>query len=648
MVVIKLSYDKIRCGRCGDPERIYGLPCVTCGAPAGPSEVNQQVQRRKRLGAKLRSALTADSQVVPEPEPLYALVSTFRQRIGDEFDQFLNGLAQASSMAEPFSDESVLVPAVRRIAETRAKLRSIDGRRPLLVQLEILRRLNHQTEGICKSYLAALEASSPIEAQRHAEKAQSEIDQLTDGLAVFNRTRSAADALEGEGDLGGTLERLFEALRELYPGLKMTELDTLGRARFSEITGVEAVLGTGTATLGAELAAAVHLDPKRFRRVLGLVAGLMHDNQEAFAAVVSDEHVRRDVRGATTLALEAYAQLALLIPSAPTEEAAFRQIIKLYKNLFEDVMAPLVAVMLLTTGTATKPYGKLISEDAADIARRALAADRLKYTLAGVQPGYRNAESHGGNSYHLEGGEAVFELRAFGTRVAIDVVVDDCFALVESLLALQVAINNEISLLGYDDHQPDDLGYFQPSKQQLVEFLLRDQHIVADGVDLSLEVWTLRLREQPAPLLAIAGGLDGQAPDAVRRFVVENVVSGLRQVLEIDRAALQEMLSIDEGERAWRSIVALAGCQLDGRPLLDGGTLRCAVAAVGIEALIGNRLDRIPRLRRVRELAARSGDGEAAGLLVAAIRGLRDDRALEVARRPEWQAWLKRDGLTLP
>ncbi|MCG2799896.1 MAG: hypothetical protein L6367_15340 [Cellulomonas sp.] len=648
MVVIKLGYDKIRCSRCRDPERIYGLACATCGAPAGPSEVNQQVQRRRRLAARLRLVLAADSRVTTPPEPLYSLVISLRARVGDELDGLLTALAQASSLPEPFSDEVMLVEAVQRIVETREALHSTEGLRPLRVQLELLRRLNHVTQRICQSYLAALEAPSPIQAQGHAEKAQFEIDQLTDELAEYSRAQAAAGVLESDGDLGGTVARLFAALNEIYPGLNVTELDALGRTRFGEITGVQAVLGTGIATLGAELASAVHLDPERFRGALRTVAQLVHGDRRAFASVVSDEGVRRDVRGAMSLGLEAYAQLALLIPAAPTEEAAFRQIMKLYKNLFEDVMAPLVAVMLLATGGATRPYEKLMAEDAAEVARRALATDNLGTTLAGIQPGYRNAESHGGKTYHLEGSEAVFKLRTFSTRVAVEVVVDDCFALVESLLALQVAVNNGISLLGYDDHQPKDLGYFQPTRRQLIEFLLRDQRIVAETLDLSAEAWALCLREQPPPLFAIAGGLDAHAPDSVRTFVVENQVGGVRRLLEIDRAAVQEMLSIDEAEPTWRTIVGLAGCQLDGQLLLSGDTLRCAIAAMGVEALVGNRLDRIPRLRRLRDAAARSGDAEAAGLAVAAIRGLRDCRTREVARRPEWQAWLKIGALTLP
>ncbi|WP_152667277.1 hypothetical protein [Cellulomonas sp. FA1] len=568
--------------------------------------------------------------------------------MASDFDGLLAALKQSSSQSNPFADGTLLAKAVRAVVLTRQRLSVANPLRPHLSQLVLLRETGRLTEEMCGAYLLALEAPSPVEAQRCAESAQACIDQIASGLAEHNRVLAAAELLEEEGDLGSVTSRLFAALKALHPGLRVTELDELGRGRFKEITRVDAVVGTGAGVLAAEMVATVHLDAMRFRSVLSAAVSLAHDAGSRFAEAVADEVVRRDVGRAGAHGLEAYAQMALLIPIAPSEDAALRQVMKLYKNLFEDVMAPLVSVMLLASGEVTKPYARLIAEDATEIARRAAASPVVGPLLAGAEPGYRNAEGHGAKTYRLEGGDVAFELRSFSGRVPVDTLIDDSFALVESLLALQLAITNAVSALGYEDHQPADLGYFQPSPVQVVEFLLEDQGIFVERLELSGQAWELRLRNQPPPLFAIAVGLDPHAPDSVQRFVIVNRVDGQERTLQIDRRVIAEFLAIDEAESTWRTIVGLARCDVGGAAMLSGDALRCAIAATGVEALLGNRLDRVPRLRWLRGIAMRMGDAAAAELSVAAIRALREGRVAEVVRRPEWQAWLALGAVDLP
>ncbi|MCB2174305.1 MAG: hypothetical protein KQH57_00715 [Actinomycetales bacterium] len=646
MTAIRLGYDKVRCDRCGDRERVLGIPCATCGDSPGPSEVNHQVQRRRRLVAALRTELESVPAAGDDEE--WRSLADLGTRVASDFDGLLAALKQSSLQSEPFADGTLLAKAVRAVAQTRQRLSAANPLRPHLSQLELLRDTGRLTEEMCVAYLLALEAPSPVEAQRHADAAQECIDQIASRLAEYNRVMAAAGLLEEEGDLGSATSRLFGALKALHPGLRVTELDELGRGRFKEITRVDAVVGTGAGVLAAEMVATVHLDATRFRSALSAAASLAHDAGSRFAEIVAEEVVRSDIRRAAVHGLEAYAQLALLIRIAPSEDAALRQVMKLYRNLFEDVMAPLVSVMLLASGEVTKPYAKLIAEDATEIARRAAASQVVGPLLAGAEPTYRNAEGHGAKTYRLEGNDVVFELRSFAGRVPVDTVLDDSFALVESLLALQLAIVNAVSVLGYEDHEPADLGYFQPSAVQMVEFLLEDQQISVERLEFSEEAWELGLRDQPPPLFAIAVGLDPHAPDSVRRFVIANHGEGQERTLVIDRRVVAEFLAVDESEPTWRTIVGLARCDVDGAPMLSGDALRCAIAATGVEALVGNRLDRVPRLRWLRGIAMRMGDAAAAELSVAAIRALREGRVAEVARRPEWQAWLALGGVNLP
>lgn len=646
MVEIRLGYDRGACSKCGDTSRVLGVPCGTCGAPPGAAEVNVQVQRRRRFSGRVRAVLMEG----PPPEEVYAIsygvLGAMFRRVGDDLTDLLATLSRASHATTAFADAEEVAAAARRVSATSVALEHLGRERPARSTVDHLRRLSAQNRAILMAYLDALDARTPLEAQGLAVAAQTRIDESSARLDDLNRIRDAAAVLEEDSEPQTALERLFGALAVLYPGRRITQLEALGRVRFEELTGLPGASGTGVGTLGMDLVAKAHLDPSRFVDVLAHLAKLLAADPPPAQAVFADHQVRLGIRRALDLSLEAYAQIALLFPRVGSDDAALRQVLKLYKNMFEDVMAPLAAALLAATGAAAKPYGRLIQEDAAELARRVDAASALDSVLEGVVSGYRNAESHGAHSYSLEGSEVVFSLRTFAERVPVEVLLNDCFALIESVMAIQLAMSNQLALLGYVDHQPDDLGMFQPSPRQLAELLLKDQGIAVIALEDEGDQWTVTVRDQPPPVTAIAGGLETVAPPPVHRFLIRNEVQGRVTVIEIDRGALREALDCD-GDAAWATVVALAGTTRDGERALTGRSLRRAVAAIGVAALGRRNIDRIPRLRRLRALALAQGDQEAADLAVAAMRAIRLGGEAETARRPEWQAWIGDGDLTM-
>lgn len=645
MVVFELRYDRIMCRRCGDPFRMYGFSCATCGLQPGPSEVNQAVQHRRRLAEAVRLRLDAIAPAQLDA-PFHEVADELQARVHTEFSDLMAALSEAASSTRAETTESPLLASAHSIATTRWILKSYQPLRPFAARLELQRAINAMTEDVCRSYLVAFEASTPLEAQQASNMGQEALDRLTAKVGDFGSTLEAVALLDVGDDLAGIIEHLFAALRLRHPGLRATELDNLGRDRFAFLTGRKSAASVGVTVLTTEILAEAHLDVGRWRQVLSEASTLLADSPQ-FADIAADDTVRRHIRQSSSLALEAFAQLGLLMPRASSDEAVLRQIVKLYAGLFEDLMAPLMVLLLHATGSATRAYDRLLQDDASDIARR-VSSSPFASLFAGVEPGYRNANSHGGRNYFLAKRHVVFTLRSFSTSKPVEVVVDDCFALIESLLAVQIAVNNEMLQLGYVDHQPDDLGFFQPTQERMLRWLLEDQGMRVSRLDLQQSVWTVHLKEQPPPLVPIAGGLDSQAPEAVRTFVIENESGGVRNSLSVVRDSFRECLSGDPTEGAWNSTVLLAGCRWDGRPLLADAALRSAVAAVALEALINERADRIPRLRRVRQMAISQTDEEASALLTEAIRALRLRNSASVVRRPEWLAWLDTKALALP
>jgi hypothetical protein len=138
--------------------------------------------------------------------------------------------------------------------------------------------------------------------------------------------------------------------------------------------------------------------------------------------------------------MNAYAKYLAILRHPVDDLASLKELLALYANLFEDAAAPLWAALLKLAQRSAKSYEMLLSEDAAELLRRVSAVPEIRRFSVGAVKDYRNAASHG-HTFELEDETIVFRLRTFQQRVPISRFLDDAFAIIESVCAVQLVID---------------------------------------------------------------------------------------------------------------------------------------------------------------------------------------------------------------
>lgn len=640
-----LGFDRVTCRRCGDPERILGVPCASCGATAAASEVNLQVQDRQRaVGIARRAAAEKPKPPVDLP-PLVVAAPTIWARQGEELDALMKAIAAVAAARGGAAHELGLVLA--SIAETRQLLERFEARRPLVSRLASLRERSAALAAIAGEYLAALTADTPLGAQKAADKAQREIDRAVASIDRYEALQEAGRALEGDGELDGAVERLISVLLAQHPGASIPDLDEVGRRRLAEVVGGDAAATAGVTFLAQELAASVHLDSARWAATLVGAAQVIAMNREGFAAAFADPRVRDDFQRASSLWMEAYAQAALLTRAGTTSEGIVRQLVKLYGTLVEDLVAPLGCLMLAGTDPGSREYAHLMQQDATKVALLAQETPALAGVFRRVEKGYRHAAMHGGHVYRLNGGYVEFSLRSFSATVHWEDLFDQVLGLTEMVAAVHLALDNALLLRGYTDHRPTGLGFYQPSIEMLVRFGLEAHGMSLESLELREGSLELCVAGGGPPTLRIAAACLAVAPD-VNVVSVTHRFGGTVRRLVVDRQGLDDYNSAESHGPVWQAVVAARAARVDGEPWLSGPRLRAAVAATGWEALSCADLSCVPRLRLLRRWAQEAGDPAAAQLVTDIIRAVRVEDVRSLKTRPVWMAWRRLETLDPP
>lgn len=641
-----LGFDRVVCRRCGDPERILGIPCASCGAKAGASEMNVQVQQRRRaVATAMREAADTPVRSVEMP-PLVLAAATIRARQGEELDALMKAIAAVAAARKGAAQELGL--ALASIAETRRLLEQFQGRRPLVSRLASLRERSAALAAIAAEYLEALTADTPLVAQDAVDQAQREIDRAVASIDRYEAVQEAGRALEGDGELAGAVERLISVLLAQHDGTSIPELDEAGRRRLAEVTGGEAAATAGVTFLAQELSASVYLDTATWGATLAAAARAIATNREGFAAVFADSRVRDDFQRASSLWMEAYAQATLLTRAGTTSEGLVRQLVKLYGALIEDLVAPLGSLMLVGTSPSTREYARLMRLDATEVARLAHEAAELAGVFRPVEKGYRHAAGHGGHVYRLNGNYVEFSLRSFSKTVHWEELFDDVLTLTEMVAGIHLALDNALLLSGYTDHRPTDLGLYQPSIETIVRFGLEAHGMSLHSLRLEGSRLELEVLGGGPPTFGIAAAALAVAPANVEFASVIHRWSGATRNLEVSRQTLRDFADAEVKGSLWQTVVGSHGARVDGERWLAGGRLRAAVAAIGFDALRADDVARVPQLRRLRAWAEEAQDRPGAELLTETIRALRAGGVAILKDRQVWREWLRAEKLELP
>ncbi|MET3368437.1 UNVERIFIED_CONTAM: hypothetical protein ABIE34_001677 [Jeotgalibacillus campisalis] len=644
-VGFELKYARIECTRCGDPYRIYGIACSTCGAAPGPSEVNSQVAKRAKVAMRGLKILDKPTQ--------QDVFGGFHRRFGQELAEvdscFFSTLAALSAAAKPTPNDQenlALETQLTNLSACRDRLSNYADRRPYIARLSMLRSTIYHVEQMARSYLQAMAAPTPWEAKTHGKEAQRNIDSAGKVLELAAFRIQTAGLLEANGQLRNTFAAVLSALEKLHPGQTLTELEVRGLEQYRQVSGRRGAAGTGITYLALKLVADVHFSPDRFDQVIEGTARLLSERQEELRKQLTNEKVVRDLLAAKQRGLEGHAQATLMMSAGLDEEAMFRQMLRLYWVLYEEVGIPIMAIML-KVGGIERPYESLISEDAGELARRLEANKSLKPLFFGLDKNYRNAASHG-HTFHLEEDMAIFELRSYTEKVPVEVVIDAIYSLMESIYAVQLVLDAEISNMGITGHQLQNMGPFHPSDFDWADALIRAMGYSVRQSIFTKSTWKLDFDSDVASVAGLAKALSTLAPSHIEILeICLPTPSGSRQY-RMPLAALRDFEMV-EGADPLKEVVRLVlDWQENGEAFLSQRRLRCAIASIAILAIKKHDSTSIPLLRRLRDRAELVGDLEAFAAVGKAIRCLRSTTKAKNEFLKYVHPWVESELLALP
>lgn len=510
----------------------------------------------------------------------------------------------------------------------------------------MLRRTIHHVEQMARSYLHALAAPTPWEARKYGNEAQEHIDAAGAVLEETNLSNRAAAIMASTTKLGHVFASVLSALEELHPKQTLPELELKGQDQYRQISGRNGGTGTGITYLTLQLVADAHLSPKRFKQVIRGAANVLAGRQQELAAQLANGKVVRDLLAAKQRGLEGHAQMTLMLSASLDEEAMFRQLLRLYWVLFEEVGIPIMAIMLKVCGIE-RSYDSLTKDDAGDLARRVEANASLRPLFYGLNKNYRNAASHG-HTFRLEEDMAVFELRTFAERVPVELIIDACYSLMESIYGVQLVLDDEISNLGLEGHQLQHMGPFRPSDLDTANAIIRAMGYDAQQSRFTGSTWVLNIRGDVESFTGLAKAVSTLAPSYIDTLEIGYGAGAGHRHYRLPLAGIRAFGATDGADFFKEFVYLVLDWHENDEPFLARDRLRSAIGSIVIQALHDDDLGSIPLLRTLRGRADGCNDAEASSAVTKAIQALRTKTTIKIELLDSLQRWVKMEHFALP
>ncbi|MCO4239428.1 hypothetical protein NG702_18795 [Pseudarthrobacter sp. MDT3-28] len=459
-------------------------------------------------------------------------------------------------------------------------------------------------------------------------------DLIDEAIATIDDYATLEDAVQAYEDLTipSIFERTLQALSISYPDLALLDIGRRGAQEATACIGVAVDEGHGAQYLVLNAIASVHFDAPHFETLLKDAATICNGSLH-LRSTAGDDDANESLSTSARLLFESITSFEAILQKEGDEVALMRRFIKFYGELFEDVGGPLFAWYNLLTGLKSQSYQKLIATDATALASNLAKAPNARDMAAGAATYLRNAAQHGG-SFVLSGDHIEFRLRSYKETKTRGEVVNDIFALLETLSAMSWALSNALAHAGLPVRATEpDASYMGFSAFRLASLSLEQQ---GTGVVDSREdptSWAFTVAS-PDDVFQLGIVLGLSAPRSLAFLTVTNARD--TEPVTVPLEAYQRFAEPRQGEGAPEDhLLALLelrqSCSWRGRPLLTSNDLRFATATLGLFLLLG-KPEVISHVRRVMRLAESRGEAELVVLLRAAFSQFRSPEAKEKRR----------------
>jgi hypothetical protein len=330
----RLTYSLILCSGCG-VKRIRGVECADCGRRPAPWEVDTATLARRQATARAQVAL---SQPVTLPvagqmgatEFLHAEVFARLSEWMDVFFQATEATAEAKE-----EGAQALEAAIAEFIELRVMVQSADGRRPLRAMVKVLRELLGELESMVGAFLAALLATTPLQAQKQGTIAQRHMDRSAELAEQANAVSETLVLLTKEQDVARIQAGLMERALQAYQVPDLLALDTVGRDALYRSTSSRGAYGSGILFATYHVLAQHLLDADQFRDVLRRAYTVFRSNPDVLRNLATTPAFEEDFKRAVLELFDGSMEAAHAVDHAVHSRQAGRALLGMASALVE-------------------------------------------------------------------------------------------------------------------------------------------------------------------------------------------------------------------------------------------------------------------------------------------------------------------------
>jgi hypothetical protein len=605
----QLHFSTRRC-RCGS-WRLLSQPCADCGEKPRDVEVDQEVQRRKRI---VRQVQVANLDLQPATDQT---VDDLINRAGTIIDQFLLPLAKVSK--PPGSDAIGQLLDAAQAIEQLVLDTSVPQPRPYLRIGRILFEVCSLVRDSLFRFLDASGAPTLLDAQAIGRDAQRQLDAAAQRIQMLAAARDELDQLTSSADNG-----FFELIaRRVIAGTEEGFLgaDRLGHDVVRHIIGdtEEPGDGVGLGVLWASTYAQILFDYDRFCALAAKLFQLLQA-PGAFDALATDEEWRAWHRDAHTKLADAGENLQNMLAVAQHDRAAVRAVLLYVQDIYEGACRHFASTILAHLGTGT--YADHMQNREKRPLVQYLRDNTASHDLAvGLLGPLRNASGH--NDYEIRD-RLIVLTRAKSETVLNDIdFADSALQFTESATALSLAF--EIALLqrGIPTAVEHDQSLLTPDV--VVRLFVASAGLSDVEVKLSSDVATITgwgTLASPMPTVgALLLGLPEWATTLMLTWHEAERTRCLQVPLALARAHARCESGSLENDLTFTELVHMT--KLDDERFLTRSGFRHSVAIKAGAVVKGTPQEFGIRFRLLRDLCMRVGDNQFAETLRLVMRAQR-------------------------
>ncbi|TXL88053.1 hypothetical protein [Streptomyces sp. IB2014 016-6] len=618
----RLSYELVLCAKCG-LKRVRGVTCADCAAQPAPWEVDQRAVARRGAVRAAATLLNVPPKALPLRPFRVLEMEELMNRLHSWLSDFFSAIGAVSS-ARLGAEDSLLRVTQELLAE-RAFVSSAARYRPWTPLVDGSRRCVEHLREMALSYLDALSASTPLEAQRHAERAQQQMDAAADVLGRHaQRIERLSELLDAGGFQDQLVVLLLRAMQDMGAG-DLTKLGTRAETEVAAVVGSAPGHGCGVGLQFAlqRAAVATYGDVRRFEQIVRSSAELVARSPELLSALASSPSFVTDIEAALLDIFDASSQAAQVLDSNVPRQIG-RSLVDVAASLVEGPGQMVAIALLVGSGQKTRPYEKLRQDNATELLRSARKQPAMEPLLEGLNLDLRTAQAHRMVRYADDG--LTMEIKSVSQALTWDELSDELFMACESAMGCLIGLMHALSRLGHSFGHRDGYRAFGISPEAMLSATLRLMGCSNVSLEETRGTWRVTLTVPvDTQLTVLAAGVAALVPQDISTLTVIADSSGNQHILSGPVALLRPFSDTTDPDNDQYGIAATRMQRLwtyDGKPCIEEALVRAWAAQQVVTALSGDAQS-IARLRALRTLAFQVDDTELAEALTAAIRSTR-------------------------